>query len=37
MKQKYKETLILKIVDHLNQCDDVSLLNLILKLLEKSM
>jgi len=37
MEQKYKETLIEEIVDQLKQCDNLSLLDLILKLLKKSM
>ena len=37
MEQKYKETLLRKIVDRLERCNDLSLLDLILKLLEKSM
>ena len=35
--ETYKETLIDKIANLLRECNDISLLDLILKLLEKSM
>lgn len=37
MEQKYMETLIEQVVDLLERCNDLSLIDLILKLLEKSM
>lgn len=35
--ETYKEALILDIIKHLNKCNDISLLDLIQKLLKKSM
>ena len=35
--QEFKEALVEKIIDRLKQCNDISLLDLILKLLDKSM
>lgn len=37
MEQNFKETLVKKIIARIEQCNDLSLLDLILKLLEKSM
>ena len=37
MEQKYKETLIGRIIELLKQCNDIGLLAIILKLLEKGM